>query len=94
MITNHWNNQKINAMRYSRLIILAAGLSAGCTLHGAEMTMKVTGKYLNIPISHKVDRTRLTLEAKGMDQLPIVARVAPDEAEYWVFKDISALKGK
>ena len=81
-------------MRYNRFFILAAALSAGYMLQGAELTMKVTGKYLNIPISHSVDRIPLTLEAKGMDLLPVVARVAPGTPEYWVFKDISALKGK
>ena len=81
-------------MRYNRFFILATALSAGYMLQGAELTMKVTGKYLNIPISHSVDRIPLTLEAKGMDPMPFVARVAPGTPEYWVFKDISALKGK
>lgn len=72
-------------------IILTTAMS-GVT--GAEITMKVTGKYLNIPVSHDVERKRLTIESKGMEPLPVDVRVAPGEAEYWVFKDISELQGK
>ena len=45
-------------------------------------------------MSHKVDRSRLTFTAKGIPELSVVVRVAPDEADYWVFKDMSAYKGQ
>lgn len=59
-----------------------------------EVTFKITKKYLNFPVSHQVDRARMTFEVEGQPDLSVVVRLAPDEAEYWVFKDVSAYKGK
>ena len=59
----------------------------------AELSFKVKCKYLNLPISHEVERRRLTFQAKGVDDLSVVARLS-DDPEYWVFKDITAYKGK
>ena len=59
-----------------------------------EVTFKITKKYLNFPISHKVDRAKMTFQVNGKPDLSVVIRLAPDEAEYWVFKDVSAYKGK
>ncbi|MDD3036534.1 glycoside hydrolase family 32 protein [Bacteroides sp.] len=59
-----------------------------------EVSFKITKRYLNFPISHKVDRAKMTFEVNGKPDLSVVIRLAPDEAEYWVFKDVSAYKGK
>ena len=59
----------------------------------AELSFKVKNKYLNLPISHEVERRRLTFQAKGVDDLSVVARLSADP-EYWVFKDLTAYKGK
>ena len=59
----------------------------------AELSFKVKCKYLNLPISQEVERRRLTFQAKGVDDLSVVARLSTDP-DYWVFKDISAYKGK
>ena len=73
-------------------------LSAVCCLltvvaQSAELSFKVKCKYLNLPISQDVERRRLTFQAKGVDDLSVVARLAT-EPEYWVFKDLTAYKGK
>lgn len=36
----------------------------------------------------------MTFEIEGKPDLSVVVRLAPDEADYWVFKDVSNLKGK
>ena len=36
----------------------------------------------------------MTFEVKGQPALSVVIRLAHDEADYWVFKDVSNLKGK
>ena len=36
----------------------------------------------------------MTFEVNGKPDLSVVIRLAPDKAEYWVFKDVSAFKGK
>ena len=59
----------------------------------AELSFKVKNKYLNLPILQEVERRRLTFQAKGVDDLSVVARLSA-EPEYWVFKDITAYKGK
>ena len=73
-------------------------LSVVCCLltvvvQSAELSFKVKCKYLNLPISQEAERRRLTFQAKGVDDLSVVARLAT-EPEYWVFKDLSAYKGK
>ena len=76
--------------RYLFTLILFALWS---TVQAAELSFKVKCKYLNLPISHEVERRRLTFQAKGVDDLSVVARLSADP-EYWVFKDLTAYKGK
>lgn len=59
----------------------------------AELSFKVKCKYLNLPISHEVERRKLTFQAKGVDDLNVVARLSK-EPDYWVFKDLTAYMGK
>ena len=63
------------------------------SVQGAEMSFKVKCRYLNLPISQQEPRCRLLFQAKGMDDLSVVARLSANP-EYWVFKDMSAYKGK
>ena len=70
------------------LVTLVVGFA-----QAAELSFKVKYKYLNLPISQEVERCRLTFQAKGVDDLSVVARLTT-EPEYWVFKDLSAYKGK
>ena len=59
----------------------------------AELSFKVRCKYLNLPISHEEGRHRLTFQAKDVDDLSVVARLSANP-DYWVFKDLTAYKGK
>lgn len=50
--------------------------------------------YLNFPIELKVDRQKIVF-LEGIDTLTYsVVRVASGKPDYWVFKDVRALKGK
>ena len=69
-------------------------LFANITLFAGDVSFKITKRYLNFPISHQQERGRMTFEADGKDKLSVVVRLAPDKADYWVFKDMSAYKGK
>lgn len=60
----------------------------------AERTITVKGRYLNIPVSQSAPRMRLMMEADGMDPMPFVVRLTDGKPDYWVFKDLSRLKGK
>ena len=59
----------------------------------AELSFKVKSKYLNLPISQDAERRKLTFQAKGVDDLNVVARLSK-EPDYWVFKDLTAYRGK
>ena len=74
-------------------IVLAFVALFALSVQGAELTFKVKCKYLNLPISQQEPRCRLLFQAKGVDDLSIVARLSSNP-EYWVFKDLTAYKGK
>lgn len=78
----------------NRLVVVALFLMQAFCVWGETLTIKVNSKYLNIPVSHKTDRRRLTLTAKGEDTLSVVVRIAASAPDYWVFKDVSRYKGK
>lgn len=63
-------------------------------VHAGEITLKITGKYLNFPVSHQQHRSKMTFIIKDKPDLDVVIRLAPDVPDYWVFKDVSDLKGK
>lgn len=76
-----------------RSLCVIATFVALCFAQAAELSMKVKCRYLNLPVSHEVERYRLTLKAKGVDDLSVDVRLSANP-EYWVFKDISAYEGK
>lgn len=77
-----------------KLVLISTCLLQALSVLGDTLTIKVNCKYLNIPISHSVDRKRFTLTAKGLDTLSVVARIAEGTPDYWVFKDVGRYKGK
>lgn len=83
-------------MKLSRKIasVISLTLFFTAAMTAGEASFKISKRYLNIPVSHKTDRARMTFTAPGQPELSAVVRLAPDEAEYWVFKDMSAYKGK
>ncbi len=76
------------------LLALWSIVNGQCSMiQAAELSFKVKCKYLNLPISQQEPRCRLTFQAKGVDDLSVVARLSANP-EYWVFKDLTAYKGK
>lgn len=80
-------------MRKSVVICLLSIVSCLFSAQAAELSFKVKCKYLNLPISHDVERRRLSFHAQGVGDLNVVARLSADP-EYWVFKDITSYMGK
>ncbi len=70
-------------------------LAALCvlSLSASERHLKVRQRYLNIPISQKVDCHSLRIVAGG-DTLSVAARITGGEPDYWVFKDMTAYRGR
>lgn len=89
---------KLNKLQMRHLILkntlVHIFLIAGFTISAGEIEIKVNKKYLNLPVSHNEDRAKMTFKAEGQPDLSVVIRLAPGEADYWVFKDLSHLKGK
>lgn len=75
-------------------LLAIAALIGATTVTGAEREIKITDNYLHIPVSHSRDRVRIMMTAQGMDPMPVNVRITDGEPDYWVFKDVSALKGK
>ena len=81
-------------MNYSKLLTLTgAMLTLSCIVSAEDIKMKITKKYLNLPVSQKVDRAVMTLSADGKEQAFDI-RLAPANPDYWVFCDVSQYKNK
>ncbi len=59
-----------------------------------EVELKIGKRYLNFPVSHDVQRSRMTFEIGGAIETPVVIRLASGKADYWVFRDMAAHNGK
>lgn len=79
---------------FKSLFVPITALLTTATAFGATREIKITDNYLHIPISHSRDRVRITMEAPGLELMPINIRITDGTPDYWVFKDVSSLKGK
>jgi len=69
-------------------------LCSNFSLSADEIEIRITKNYLNFPVSHQQDRAKMIFQVEGKPDLSVVIRLAADDADYWVFRDVSALKGK
>ena len=69
-------------------------LLAACAVQAAQRTLKVRARYLNIPVSDRTERGRLSFHATGADDLTVLVRLAEGEPDYWVFKDLTPYRGQ
>jgi fructan beta-fructosidase len=72
-------------------LLLLPPASPGQTLT-REFT--ITRRYLNFPVSMSQDRQRVHFVVGGDTLTSPVIRIADGKPDYWVFKDLSDLKGK
>ncbi|WP_230981377.1 glycoside hydrolase family 32 protein [Echinicola salinicaeni] len=80
----------LKSLLFSTIILLLTSIST----FAGEIELKITKKYLNFPISHKEDRHKMTFQAAGHEDLTVVIRLSSNAPDYWVFKDVSNLKGQ
>ncbi len=83
-------------MKLTKKLTLAGTLLVvSCfTLQAEEIKMKITKQYLNLPVSHQVERALMTLQADGKKDYSFQIRLASANPDYWVFCDVSAYKGQ
>lgn len=77
-----------------RMLLVGLLMAMGLSSSAGEIEIKITAKYLNFPIAHSQDRAKMTFQVDGEPDVSVVIRLAPGDADYWVFKDVSHLKGK
>ena len=58
-----------------------------------EISMVIKSRYLNIPVSQAADRATMTFTSNDKKVKDFVIRLAAGKPDYWVFWDISKLKG-
>ncbi|WP_285010868.1 GH32 C-terminal domain-containing protein [Pedobacter faecalis] len=67
--------------------------SAATYAAAADISIKITKRYLNLPVSQKEKRSVMTYIINGKEEQRFVIRLSANP-EYWVFSDMSAYKGK
>ncbi|MDR0422192.1 MAG: glycoside hydrolase family 32 protein [Proteiniphilum sp.] len=80
-------------MRRSLFILISLLLSLAHSV-AETVTIKATKKYLNIPVSHAVQREVIEIAVEGRKERSFEIRLAPENPDYWVFCDISTFRGK
>ncbi len=80
----------------NKITLLASLLLVSSTLISQEIVkeFKIDKQYLNIPISQKQNRQRVHWIIKGDTLTYSNIRIAEEEPDYWVFKDVSEYMGK
>ena len=82
-------------MKTTKILTCTSLLLASCFLTQAgELKIKIDKKYLNLPVSHQVERAPMTLRADGMEDYSFQIRLAQSQPDYWVFCDMSRYQGK
>lgn len=76
--------------------LLISMLVAVCALNASaeELTIKINKKYLNLPVSHSLDRGIMTISSKNMEDRTFRIRLGDKDPDYWVFSDMTPYKGK
>jgi fructan beta-fructosidase len=59
-----------------------------------EISISISKRYLNFPISQKTNRAKMNFEVDGKSISDFIIRLAPSNPDYWVFYDVSSYKGK
>jgi sucrose-6-phosphate hydrolase SacC (GH32 family) len=81
-------------MKNYLLILLNALISLNVLSKNIEMEFIVEKQYLNIPIEMQQKRQMVKFVLEGDSLTYSEMRIAQNEPDYWVFKDISSWKGK
>ena len=82
-------------MNYGKLLtLLVMAFILSGSMNAEDLTLKITKKYLNLPVSHQKERAVMTLAVDGKPVRSFDIRLASAEPDYWVFCDVSSFKGK
>lgn len=75
------------------VIACVLALPAG-GVRAKETSIKITKKYLNLPVAHDVGRSRMKFVVDGEEVRSFLIRIPKGIPEYYVFADVSEFMGK
>ena len=75
-------------------LFLCAALLFAVHNEAKDISVKITKKYLNIPVSHQISRSDMSFEVDGLKERSFEIRLASGLPDYWVFCDVSSFKDK
>ncbi len=81
-------------MKRLSILTICLVLANHVSLFSGDISMKITKRYLNFPVSQQQDRARMKLEVNGKSEREFVIRLASETPDYWVFCDMTSFKGK
>ncbi|MDR3061641.1 MAG: DUF4980 domain-containing protein [Dysgonamonadaceae bacterium] len=81
-------------MRKRIVFIIGLTLANHIFLFAGDISIKVTKKYLNIPVSQQDKRALMRFETGGVQEREFQIRLASGIPDYWVFCDLASFKGK
>ena len=81
-------------MKKKIIFALVFILTTRVSLFAGDITIGVSKKYLNIPVSHGDNRAKMRFETGGTTEREFQIRLASRTPDYWVFCDLTSLKGK
>ncbi len=81
-------------MKKPIILAIILAIVGQVSMFAGDITIKVTKQYLNLPVSHQEKRANMLIEADGRKITPFEIRLASSNPDYWVFYDLSPLKGK
>lgn len=64
------------------------------TLHAQTRSLKITKRYLNLPVAQSQHRGTMALVTPDQTERSFKIRLASGKPDYWVFYDVSAWQGK
>ncbi len=73
---------------------LVLGLISQLVYAGEARELIVTQNFLNLPVSHEAPQVRMQIDTDGQLFRVFDIQLAERDPQYWVFVDVSGLKGK
>lgn len=80
-------------MPIKNLLFLHVSLLFCLSVSAGNIPIKITKQYLNLPVSQRTERKRMTFSVEGKEDRSFVIRLSANP-DYWVFCDMTAYKGK
>ena len=79
---------------YTILFLMTMLFTSITPSSAAEISIKVEKQYLNFPVAQQTERSKITFATDQGSTWSVVVRLAAGQPDYWVFYDVTHLKGQ